>query len=665
MKMKKKSLVIIEDQGQIDKLVSLAEGKPTIIALNNCVAQKLADRGFEFKTPENYGLSEEDLEDGSLKWFRAFPEIKVKDGKNIKELLVHDGLSVWWWVEEPIYQSRFVFTRVSQIIKQAIILERIIRAEEPALVCYARDDTPVSMVAELICESRNIARATSPVNRRRLPKKLKILAFIYGWHWLRIFLRKMYRTLLAQRYGTRKPKGGRKILIFSGPGWVETYDPVTGEMGRGDPYFDSVNEFLRGADEIVFVDIPTNDWGLSTMKDRQQQHKKECKPIEYFLDTGVILKALKASKKIHRDYETLSRMTAFKESLDYNGIPLYNLVKHNLSLFFSRRYLTMLIAVIEAAKRMVAIESPDAIMLGGESYNAGRAVIASAKSKGIPTLLLQHGSYDRYALYYNHIEADFGPHKEASAPYCPLPDKFAVSDGFTKDIFMKYGKMPEADVVITGTPRYDLLAKGDRVFSREKTLRRLKLDPKKKLIVWTVQTGHWTPSVNERYVTTVYKVIKSLDNVQLLIKLHPNENRNSRQVKRVYHNDNSFQPLIIGGWGAITYELLYASDIVLSHNCSTAVEALTIGKPVIIMDFAGETVPVYAERGAALFVDKEDDLLPAIKSLLYDEEARRKLGEARERFISEGKYRQDGQASQRVADLILSMIEESKRKKRR
>jgi hypothetical protein len=669
-----KSLVIIEEPGQIDALIALAKGNPTVIALNNDVGQELAYRGVEFKTPGDYGLSEEKLEEEGLKWFQSFPDIKIKDGKNIKELIVHDGLTVWWWIEDQIYLNRFVFPRMMHTIKQTMILDRIIKAEEPSLICYARGDTDLtnqvwsfssaSRVIEFMCKFRNIATATfsKPSSLWRLPTTLKKFMFIYG-QWLRILLRKTYWMLLTQRHKTGKPKRGQKILIFSGPSWVDVYDPITGEMGRGDPYFDSVIELLRGEYEIVFIDMPTNNWGMATMKDRKHQQKIICKPFEYYLNTGVTIKALKASRNLHRDYESLSQSASFIDSLNYQDIPLYDLVGQNLSLFFSRQYLTLLIAIIEAAKRMVAIESPDAIMLGGESFNPGRSIIASARAKGIPTLLLQHGLYDRYQQYYNHTKADIGPHKEASAPYCPLPDKFAMSDGYTRDILVKQGKIPEADVMVTGQPRYDLLATGNRLFSRERTLRRLKLDPRKKLIVWTAQTGHWTSSVNERYVTTVYGAVKSLKDVLLLVKLHPNENKNSRQVKKLYGNDKSFKPLIISGWGDITYELLYAADIVLSHSCSTAVEALTIGKPVIIMDFAGEPVPVYAERGAALFIDKEDALLPAIKSLLYDEEARQKLGEAREKFISEGKYRQDGQASKRVADLVVSMIEESKNKK--
>lgn len=65
--MSSEPLVIIEDRSQIDKLISLAKGKVTLVALNNDVGQELASRGLEFKTLEDDGLSEKYLKEEGLK----------------------------------------------------------------------------------------------------------------------------------------------------------------------------------------------------------------------------------------------------------------------------------------------------------------------------------------------------------------------------------------------------------------------------------------------------------------------------------------------------------------------------------------------------------------------------------------------------------------------
>lgn len=659
--MSSKSLIILEDRSQIDKLISLAKGKPILIALNRDVSQELASRGVEFKAPKDYGFLEEseeylDVDDKGFKWLRSFINIKVRNNRNIKEILTYDGVSIWWLVEEQIYNNQFVFHRVGKIVKQVFMLDHIIRAEDPTMTYYAKNDTPASIVIGFICKSRNITTTTicrSFGIKRYLSQKLKAVLYIYG-QWLRIFLRKTYWMLLDLKYRSRIPRGRRKILIFSGPSWANVYDLATGELRKGDLYFGSIIDLLRNESEIVFVDIPTTDWGLATMKEKKQQQDIIRRPFEYYLNIGIILKALKASKNLHRDYQLLRRSASFRDSLNYDGLPLYDLIGQNLSFFFSRQYLTMIIAFIEMAKRMVEIENPDAIMLGGESFSAGRAIIAQAKSKGIPTLLLAHAMYYRYHLYFNHIDGDIGPNKEATAPYCPIPDKFAMYDQYTKDILVSYGKIRDADVVVTGVPRYDVLTRADKVFNREKIFNRLGLDRRKRLVTWMAQPS----SAHESNINAVYNAVKSLQDVQLVIKLHPSQD----QKGMIYRKDKSFKPLIIGGYGVITFELLYASDIVISWRSTTALEALILDKPLIIVDLVGKPVlPPYVEYGAAIYIDKEDALIPAIESILYDKETRQKLAVARDRFLSEIGYRQDEQASQRVADLILQMREDSKK----
>lgn len=284
--------------------------------------------------------------------------------------------------------------------------------------------------------------------------------------------------------------------------------------------------------------------------------------------------------------------------------------------------------------------------------------MAVAKSKGIPTVVAMHGfSGIPYDLCYNHIEEDIGLNKEATAPYCPIADKFVMYGEYDKDNLVKRAKFAEGDVVVTGQPRYDVLAKAGEVFDRKKIFSRLNLDPGKKLIVWMTVSHGFTPQGNERNINAVYKAMKSLTDVQLVIKLHPSEN----QKALLYKKDKSFKPTILGGWGTLTFELLYASDIVITHYCSTAIEALMLDKPVIVIAFGGRPIRVpYVESGAAIGIYEENALASAIEGILHDEEARQRLAEAREKFVSEGNYRPDGRASQRIADLIMQMVEESK-----
>ena len=109
---------------------------------------------------------------------------------------------------------------------------------------------------------------------------------------------------------------------------------------------------------------------------------------------------------------------------------------------FSTGYLALAAAGIELAEKMIAMERPSVIVHYGDLPDSGRAVIGRARQWGIPVILLQHGLYEETSHYFNHSPSDIGPHLEAAAPYCPLPDVSVVSDRFTAVILTGRGMLP-------------------------------------------------------------------------------------------------------------------------------------------------------------------------------------------------------------------------------
>ncbi len=72
----------------------------------------------------------------------------------------------------------------------------------------------------------------------------------------------------------------------------------------------------------------------------------------------------------------------------------------------------------------------------------------------------------------------------------------------------------------------------------------------------------------------------------------------------------------------------------------------------------------YASSGAAIGVYREEDIAPAMRDALYNEEARQRLAVNRKKFVYDYAYKQDRQASKRVAKLIKNMIRNLPRKNR-
>jgi glycosyltransferase involved in cell wall biosynthesis len=651
-------LIIVEKQSQADRLAALASSKRgewlISVVLYGAAAGEPAGRDIAFKTKEDYGLSEEYLQEEGLKWYRSFPNHKVKDDKSIKELLTYERTSLWWLVEQQIFISRFAFPAVLDKIKLVIMLDAIIKAEKPGKIYYADTGSPAAEVIKLICKSRDITAVAlfrSSGIERRLYRRFRAVVYVYGL-WSRLLLRKAYWRLLQRRPIPGKEAGKKKLLIFSCGVWSNIRDLSNGELRRGDPYLDSVIELVKEEIEVLDVDVPAGDWGLKLMKEKARQRRMMFRPFESYLNAITLLRAFRAAGRLHGYYKSLSQSAAFGQTMRYDGLALFDLFENNLSLFFSRSYLAMIVAFIEMAERMIEAENPAVIVHYGDLPDSGRAVIARAKARDIPVLLLQHGLYGRYSHYFNHIESDIGHNREAVAPYCPAPDKFAVSDGYTKEILVKRGGFRDEDVVITGQPRYDVIAEADSILNQGRVYETLGLNPGKKLVAWMTATHAFSPGENRRYIESVYSAVSSLGDSQLLIKLHPGEN----QRAPLYTKNRMLEPVIVDKYGLTTFELLNAADAVITNGwCSTAIEAIMLGKPVIALDCDGGSLPPYVECGAAVSACDKEAVVSALENILHNDDIRRWLAEGRRRFIAAGGYITDGGASHRVVDLIKRM----------
>ena len=257
----------------------------------------------------------------------------------------------------------------------------------------------------------------------------------------------------------------------------------------------------------------------------------------------------------------------------------------------------------------------------------------------------------QYSGYY-HLLENISKTDEDFTNYV-LPDITCVQGEYEKRILLKQG-YPKEKVVVTGQPRYDLLYYADRIYDKKQIFKQLNLDVNKELIVWTTQTHGLSLEENKKNIDAIYSTVKSLKNVQLVIKLHPGED----QRAALYKKDKSVNT-IIKGKGMDTYALLYAGDLMVTRHSTTAMEAVALNKPVIVLNLSGEPDPVeYVEEGVALGVYKEEDLKIAIKRLLKDDS---ELAKNRAKYIERYLYKIDGKASERVVNVIGEMIANGRR----
>jgi len=288
--------------------------------------------------------------------------------------------------------------------------------------------------------------------------------------------------------------------------------------------------------------------------------------------------------------------------------------KKNLSYLFLI-YFPEIIRYIEIINNMLSVEKPKLLVVMNEITTLGNIAVHIAKQRGIKTFCIQHGAVG-----------------DASG-FTPVSvDKIAVWGGSSRETLIKNGT-PKEKIVVTGAPQFDDLALKNIPLNKN-TIKKLGITPNKKLIFLTTQ-----PVSDMKEITTaVCKAVKSIPGTQLVMKLHPSE-------------------YSMGIYKKITKPLLNACDLLITHHSTTGMEAMILGRPVITINLTGKPdVMSYAESGAAIGIYKPEDIKSAIKSVLENKDARKKLAKKAKLFIYDQCYKMDGKASERIITLIDSYL---------
>jgi UDP-N-acetylglucosamine 2-epimerase len=103
--------------------------------------------------------------------------------------------------------------------------------------------------------------------------------------------------------------------------------------------------------------------------------------------------------------------------------------------------------------------------------------------------------------------------------------------------------------------------------------------------------------------------------------------------------------------GADLRELLHAADGLVTVESLSAVEALVLGRPVLVLSMPTHLRELVA-AGAALGVSAGGDPAPALRDLLFDEAVRERLGRARAHYLRHVAQGVDGNATARIVGLL-------------
>jgi UDP-N-acetylglucosamine:LPS N-acetylglucosamine transferase len=347
-------------------------------------------------------------------------------------------------------------------------------------------------------------------------------------------------------------------------------------------------------------------------------------------------------------------------------------------------------------------EKPDLIIICHDGSATERSFIIAAESIGIPSLMIQVGNISQVrkvskiygfksALYkiflskqskqicnrylYLFITCiNLQKNKLLGTRYfCQMILKditstdlrghycknIAATGLYDKKIMINEG-IDENKIFTVGNPKFD-----DIFYIKydiNKIYNHFNVKKDKKIVLFLTQAfvehGLWTEKQRDEFTLSIVETVKEMSEIQLIVKLHPLENVDV--YKKIF--TKMLNEITICQNEVNLYELINASDVVMSVASTASLEAMILDKPIITLNLNGgpNYIP-YVEDGTSIGVYNKEDLVPAIKDALYNEGIRKKLEKERSKYVYEYAYIQDGKASERIVDLIFQIIGKSKK----
>lgn len=336
-------------------------------------------------------------------------------------------------------------------------------------------------------------------------------------------------------------------------------------------------------------------------------------------------------KELKKIWNGLIKDEDFKNSWKYEDVNLWRSLELGITYYFLYRFIDI-VRYGEIAKEVIHAEKPDVVVTIDDRSPFGKTVNVISKSLGVPTLMVQHGIVADHPIY---------------GPICS--DKMAVFGHVFKDALVKRGVNPD-DIVVTGQPRFDVLVntKYDKKWIYEK----LNLNGEKGLIVFA--STDLPDDEKELTVRELCAAMKQFPDKQLVIKPHPSDDGAMFVDLLCKFN---LDAIVVHDY---LYELLSACDLLITTWSTVGLEAMILDKPIIVINLMNRPdMTSYVERGAAIEVKKIGDGIRAFEMALYDSTAIENMKLNREKFLRDYAYKSDGKSSERVAELIKTMVDSS------
>jgi len=288
-------------------------------------------------------------------------------------------------------------------------------------------------------------------------------------------------------------------------------------------------------------------------------------------------------------------------NFDYKGINLSSFLQKKLNRILIQRLdeYIMQILIAESIKSRSDIQGIVTLNFSGETEK-----VFSYVQEKIPILYLQHG-------FANYIEST--SHFDVLDDFHSIKNKIAVWGDIIKDYLICVKAIPENKIIVSGSPKYDSFS---RIEKNEKS---------QKIMLVTLRpiiTHVEGPRIElyEKYEEVIHKLIqisKNIKNLQIIFKLHPQQNPSNQIIIDMIKKNNRIKILQFNP----IKELLSDCDLHVNiapdnFDASTVIlEAMIMGKPTLNIQLQKNEIEFeFMKAGAIKTINYDSD----IKEVIFD-----------------------------------------------
>jgi len=583
------------------------------------------------------GAAEEQAIAAEHTWIKRLRQLDV-DGQPLRRRFTLRGDSLWWFAELYLHKHQVVLG----LFRTIAALDHLIARERPV---------------EMRVEGRHrLLRGLAPQAARVHGIRYRGAGGFGGsrMRLMRMDLRARGLTLAAKasRARTRHaptPDGSTRIAAFV----HRAFWQAGVSKGSGESYIGPVLEALetRLGDAVTYVGVGpaanfrARRWWHVLRPDRG---RSAAIPIESLAPIATLHDSLRVWGDRHAMRRALWNSIDVRQHAAIGGYDCWPAIREELAGIALLQWPWSARAMDEAGAALDALR-PAVALTYAEAGGWGRALMLEARRRGIPTAGLQHGFIYHSWLNYLHEPDEMRPDpgNPADAGF-PRPVKTLVFDDYARTHLEQHGRFPAASLIVTGSPRLDVLVRAAAALSPQEIAAALDAAGAGRSRALVLFVAKYRQA--RHVLAALADAVAGMPDVQLAVKTHPAETPDAYSPVAEGRTNIRVLPAT-----APLAALLRASQAIVTVNSTVALDAAVLGVPALVIGLPNNLSP-FVEAGIMAGAATVAEIAPALRRILYDQGFRLQMERARSEYLPRVGIASDGRAAARSADAVLALI---------